>query len=83
MKITELDVVDTHEEFGISFYGKVIGQGNTAIRTCDGVNRDIISIEQDGDNEDPDLIMVFGRDAIESLRDVLSPHLAIIDKEKL
>lgn len=79
-RITELDVMETHEEFGISFYGKVIGKGNTAITVCDGVNKDCLSIQQDGDNEDPDLILVFGREAIERLRDVLTLHLERIDK---
>lgn len=81
-KITELDVVDTHDEFGTPAYGKVIGQGTTSIHTCDSITRDIISIEQ-GDCSEPDMILLFGREAIESLRDVLTLHLEVIDRRKL
>lgn len=63
------------------FMGKPSARGNTAIRTCDGINRDLISIQQDGDYEDADLILLFGRDAVESLRDVLTLHLELMDKE--
>lgn len=82
-KVIELDIVETHETFGINFYGKTIGTGNTAVRTCDGVNRDIVSIQQEGDSEEPDLILLFGRDVIEGLRDALTLHLELIDKEGL